>query len=140
MLLNALVWYKLNYPYKGIFCIRGNKMGKELEKVKDKKNTLKINGKEREIRFNFSAWATLEEEYGGLKNLGNLQKEIEDRPFKTLPHLIYIGLVDKEGVDEKTVLDDYGIGDIEYIGKVVEDALENSLPTEEKKAEKEAKK
>ena len=115
-------------------------MGKELEKVKGKKHTLKINGKEREIRFNFSAWATLEEEYGGIKNLGNLQKEIEDRPFKTLPHLIYIGLVDKEGVDEKTVLDDYGIGDIEYIGKVVEDALEDSLPEEEKKAGKEAKK
>ena len=53
-------------------------MGKELEKVKGKKHTLKINGKEREIRFNFSAWATLEEEYGGIKNLGNLQKEIED--------------------------------------------------------------
>ena len=33
----------------------------ELEKVKEEKVTLKIKGKEREIRYGFSAWAVIEE-------------------------------------------------------------------------------
>ena len=43
-------------------------MAKELEKVDSKKVTIKIKGKERELKFGFSAWAKLEREYGGIKN------------------------------------------------------------------------
>ena len=111
----------------------------ELEKVKEEKVTLKIKGKEREIRYGFSAWAVIEEELGGLDNLDKLQEQVEKHPFKTIPHLIYIGLVDKEGVEESTVLDEYGLGDIEKITKVFEKALYGSLPDSEKKAVKEAK-
>jgi hypothetical protein len=115
-------------------------MGKELDNVRGEKVTLKIGGKEREIKFGFSAWAILEKEYNGLKNLEKLQKEVEERPFNTLPHLLYIGLVDKEGVTEETILDDYGLGDIELISDVFNRAIYGSLPTETKKAVKEAKK
>jgi hypothetical protein len=111
----------------------------ELEKVKEEKVTLKIKGKEREIRYGFSAWAVIEEELGGLDNLDKLQEQVEKFPFKTIPHLIWIGLVDKEGVTEETVLDDYGLGDVEQIVKVFEKALYGSLPEDTKKAEKEAK-
>lgn len=115
-------------------------MAKELEKVKAEKVTLKIKGEEREIRFGFSAWGVLEKEYGGIKNILKLQKEVEERPFETLPHLLYIGLVDKDGVDEATILDDYGLADIEYISEIFAKALYGSLPeVEGKKAEKEAK-
>jgi hypothetical protein len=116
-------------------------MGKELEKVKSEKVTLVIHGVEREIRFGFSAWAKLEEEYGGLQNLEKMQKQIEERPFKYIPHLLFIGLVDKEGVTEENILDDYGLGDIEMISDVFNRALYGSLPVEEKskKAAKEAK-
>jgi hypothetical protein len=115
-------------------------MANELEKVDSKKVTIKIKGKERELKFGFKAWAILEREYGGIKNILNLQKEVEERPFETLPHLVYIGLVDKEGVDEETVLDDYGLNDIEYISNKFAEALYGSLPeVEEKKAGKEAK-
>ena len=111
----------------------------ELDKVKSEKVTLKIHGKEREIKYPFSAWAVIEEELGGLDNLDKLQEQVEKHPFKTIPHLIYIGLVDKEGVEEATVLDEYGLGDIEMITKVFEKALYGSLPEETKKAVKEAK-
>ena len=115
-------------------------MAKELEKVDSKKVTIKIKGKERELKFGFKAWAILEREYGGIKNILNLQKAVEERPFETLPHLIYIGLVDKEGVEEESVLDDFGFNDIEYISNKLAEALYGSLPeVDEKKAGKEAK-
>ena len=122
-------------------------MGKELEKVNAEKVTLKIHGEEREIKFGFSAWAVLEREYNGLKNLAKLQKEVEERPFGTLPHLLYIGLVNKKPIEkdgevyeitEKNILDDYGLSDIEYISDVFNRAIYVSLPTDEKKAVKEA--
>ena len=117
-------------------------MGKELDNVRGEKVTLLIKGKEREIKFGFSAWAKLEEEYGGLKNLTKLQKEVEERPFNTLPHLLFIGLVekDKEGVTEENILEDYGLADIEYISDIFNRAIYGSLPVDEKKAVKEAKK
>ncbi len=115
-------------------------MAKELEKVDSKKVLIKIKGKERELKFSFKAWAILEREYGGIKNIVKLQKEVEEKPFETLPHLIYVGLVDKEGVEEDNVLDDFGFGDIEYISERLTEALYGSLPeVEEKKAGKEAK-
>lgn len=115
-------------------------MAKELEKVDSKKVTIKIKGKERELKFGFKTWAILEREYGGIKNITKLQKAVEERPFETLPHLIYIGLVDKEGVEEDNVLDEFGLGDIDYISNKFAEALYGSLPEEEeKKAEKEAK-
>jgi hypothetical protein len=115
-------------------------MAKELEKVDSKKVTIKIKGKERELKFGFKAWAILEREYGGIKNIIHLQKAVEERPFETLPHLLYIVLVDKEGITEETILDDYGLADIEYISEQFAKALYGSLPeVEEKKAGKEAK-
>lgn len=112
----------------------------ELDKVKSEKVTLFIKGKEREIKYGFSAWAVIEEEIGGLDKLEELQKQVEKYPFKTIPHLIWIGLVDKEGVTEETVLDDYGLGDVELITEVFAKALYGSLPQDTKKAVTEAKK
>ena len=111
----------------------------ELDKVQGEKVTLFIKGKERELKYSFSVWAVIEKEIGGLDNLEKLQKKIENFPFQTVPHLIYIGLADKEGITEETVLDDYGLGDIEFISKKLEQALYGSLPEETKKAVKEAK-
>jgi hypothetical protein len=111
----------------------------ELDKVKSEKVTLKIKGKEREIKYGFSAWAVIEKEIGGLDNLDKLQEQVEKFQFKTIPHLIYIGLQDKEGITEENVLDDYGLGDVEMIVKVFEQALYGSLPEDSKKAVKEAK-
>lgn len=111
----------------------------ELDKVQNEKVTLLIQGKEREIKFGFSAWAKLEKEYGGIKNLDKLEEQIENKPFETLPHLLFIGLVDKEGVTEDNILDDYGMGDIDKIGEVFNRAIYGSLPNDEKKAVKEAK-
>ncbi len=114
-------------------------MGKELNNVRGEKVTLFIKGKEREIKFGFSAWAILEKEYGGLKNLEKLQKQVEEMPFNTLPHLLYIGLVDKEDVTEENILDEYGLADIEIVSEVFNRAIYGSLPVDEKKAVKEAK-
>lgn len=104
----------------------------ELENVKGEKVTLFIHGKEREIRFGFSAWAKLEEEYGGLKNLEKMQEQIEDKPFTYIPHLLFIGLVDKEGVTEENILDEYSLKDIQMISEVFNKALNGALPQEAK--------
>lgn len=107
---------------------------KELDKVQNEKVTLKINGEEREIIFNFSAWGKIEKEFGGLKNLeSKIQEKIENEAFTIIPHLIFIGLQNKEGVTEENVLDDYGLGDVEMITKVLMKALYGTLPQESKK-------
>ena len=127
-------------------------MGKELENVKAGKVTLFIQGKEREIKFGFSAWAKLEEEYDGIQNLDKMQQQIEEKPFKYIPHLLYIGLVDKSGfVDEKgneypevtedNILEEYGLNDVQMITEVFSRAIYGSLPQtdENSKTEVEAK-
>ena len=121
----------------------------ELEKIKPEKVTLFIHGKEREIKFNFSAWAKLEKEFGGLKNIDKLEKDIEERPFEVIPHLIFLGLVDKSPfiddsgkevqITEGNVLDDYGLADMQKITAVFQKALYGALPPDEgKKVEMEA--
>lgn len=114
-------------------------MGKELEKVKAEKVTISINGEERELKFGFRQWAILEDEMGGLKNLDKLEKQIEEKPFNTLPHLFYIALTNKEGVTEENILDDYGLQNIEELAEKFNKLVYGSLPAEEKKAVKEAK-
>ena len=92
------------------------------EKVNAEKVFLKVHGVDREIKFSFSAWAILEKEYDGLKNLAKLQKEVEERPFNTLPHLLYVGLVDKSPIvngeevfeiTEENILNDVMLEDLE---------------------------
>ena len=61
-------------------------------------------------------------------------------PFNTLPHLLYVGLVNKEGVTEDNILNDYGLNDIDIVSDIFNRAIYGSLPTEEKKAVMEAKK
>lgn len=112
---------------------------KELDKVKSEKITLFIHGKDREIKFGFSAWGQLEKEYGGVKNLDRMEKDIEEKPFEKIPHLLFIGLKDKSSftdskgnkypeVTEDNILDDYGMNDIQMISEVFTKALYGSLP------------
>ena len=67
-----------------------------------------------------------------------MEQDIQEKPFETIPFLIYIGLQDKEGVTEENVLDDYGMGDIQKVSEALYSALYGSLPKaeEEKKAER----
>lgn len=109
-------------------------MSEELEKITHEDVFLKIAGKERKIKFGFSAWAKIEQKYGGLQNLGNIQKDIQEKPFETIPELIYLALSDKDGVDKDTMLDDYGLADMEMIAGKLTAAMYGSLPQEKKKA------
>jgi hypothetical protein len=125
---------------------------KELDKVQPEKVTLFIHGKEREIKFGFSAWGKLEKEYGGIQNIDKLQKQIEETPFETIPHLLFLGLKDKSAytdskgnkypeVTEENILEDYGMADIQKVTEVFTKALYGSLPQgdeTEKKPETEA--
>jgi hypothetical protein len=114
--------------------IMEEKNSTELSKVEPKKIFVKINGQDREIKFNFRAWAVLQEEYDGLNNFDKLQSDMEKKPFTTLPHLIWIALVDKEGLNEEHILDDYGLGDVEELSKKIEYAMSYSLPESKKKS------
>ena len=122
---------------------------KELNKVMSDKVTLFIHGKEREIKFGFSAWAKLEKEYKGIQNLDKMQKQIEETPFETIPHLLYLGLKDKsaftdsEGnkypeVTEENILEDYGMADIQKVTEIFSRALYGSLPQNSKTEKKPA--
>lgn len=110
------------------------KKSTELSKVEPEKIFVKIDGQDREIKFNFRAWAVLQEEYDGLNNFDKLQSDMEKKPFTTLPHLIWIALVDKEGLNEEHILDDYGLGDVEELSKKIEYAMSYSLPESKKKS------
>ena len=116
---------------------------KELNSIAPEKVMLKIHGKEREIKFDFSAWAKLEKEYGGIKNFAKMQKQISEEPFNTVPHLLFIGLKDKSAytdsdgnkypeVTEENILEEYGIGDLKKITSIFSKALYGSLPEEMK--------
>lgn len=108
-------------------------MSNELDKVAEEKVTLMIGGKEREIKFGFSTWGKLTKEFGGLDKLDKLQEEVEKDPFTIIPKLIWIALKDKEGLEEETFLDEYGIADIGVVTEAFQKALYGSLPKDGKK-------
>lgn len=105
----------------------------ELEDVKTEKVTITIKGKERELRFGFSAWAELERKYGNFQNFSMLEEDMKARPFETLPQLVYIGLVDKSGVTKENCLDEYSMADIQELMTKVMTAFTKSLPQDDKK-------
>lgn len=102
----------------------------DLEKIEPKKHTLFIGGKERELKFNFSAWKEIEKKYGSVNNLAQLTKDMSEKPFQTLPEIVYIALTDKEGVTRDDCLDDFGMKEMQEITNVVSLALKESLPKE----------
>lgn len=113
----------------------------ELEKIEPKKTVLKIGGRERELKFNFSAWKEIEKKYGSVNNIEALVKDIQEKPFQTLPEIVYITLTDKEGLDKENCLDEFCMRDMQDITDTVTKALLNSLPTDmvsKKKAVKKA--
>lgn len=120
----------------------------ELNKVKKSDCKLMIGGKERLIRFGFSAWAKLEEKYGSIQNIERLEKEMEEKPMTHLIELCWIGLQDKEVYNEEgkrtgkqlnkdTLLDEYTVADVQSISEIVMGALYGSLPVSTEKREKE---
>ena len=94
----------------------------ELEKIEPKKTVLKIGGRERELKFNFSAWKEIEKKYGSVNNIEALVKDIQEKPFQTLPEIVYITLTDKEGLDKESCLDEYGMREMQ--DRQMEDALD----------------
>lgn len=111
-------------------------MSEELEKIEPTKTSIKVKGKERELRFSFSAWAEIERMYGGVANFTRIEKDVQEKPFQTLPKLAYIGLVDKTGVEEEHCLDDYSMAEIEEVAQIIFNTLAGSLPQDKKKLKK----
>ena len=100
----------------------------ELEKIKPEKVTIKIQGREREIKFTFSTWARIEKEYGGLDNLDKLFSNLDTMPYTTILNVLWLGLQDKEGLDEETFLDEYSVSDVPMITEKFNKAFSSSLP------------
>lgn len=110
-----------------------NETNVELNKVKPSDVKLMLGGRERELKFSFSVWAKLQDEYKSVSNFDKIEIDLRERPFTTIPHLIWLGLKDRDGLTEETVLDDYDITDMDYISEVVSKALYGSLPENKKK-------
>ena len=102
----------------------------ELEKIEPKIYSLKIAGKDREIKFNFSAWREIEKKYGSVNNVQQLVQDMSEKPFQTLPEIVYMALVDKEGVTAEDCLNDYSMAEMKDITEIVSNALKASLPSE----------
>jgi hypothetical protein len=102
----------------------------ELEKIEPKIYSLKIAGKDREIKFNFSAWREIEKKYGSVNNVQQLVQDMSEKPFQTLPEIVYMALVDKEGVTAEDCLNDYTMVEMKSIVEIVSEALKSSLPSE----------
>lgn len=102
----------------------------ELEKIEPKIYSLKILGEDREIKFNFSAWREVEKKYGSVNNVQQLVQDMSERPFQTLPEIVYMALVDKEGVTPEDCLNDYTMAEMKGIVETVSEALKSSLPSE----------
>ena len=102
----------------------------ELEKIEPKIYSLKIAGKDREIKFNFSAWREIEKKYGSVNNVQQLVQDMSEKPFQTLPEIVYMALVDKEGVTAEDCLNDYSMAEMKDITEIVSSALKASLPSE----------
>ena len=103
-------------------------MSEELENITEKKATLLIGGKERELAFRFSAWQKIEEKFG---NIQDVFSAVQKKPFTVLPELIYIGVIDKTGIKEADVLqflDQYGLEDLKDILTTVKAAMIASQP------------
>lgn len=100
----------------------------ESTKLEAEKATMFLHGKEREFKFNFSAWKVIEDEINGLDNIDKLEKEIEQKPFKTLSHLMFLALQDKEGITEENIFDEKDISDMNEISSVFSKAFYGSLP------------
>ena len=105
-------------------------MSNDLFDVKQDKVTLKLKGKEREIKFSFSAWAKIEQKFGSLKNVDKLFDDLDTMPYSTIQSLLWFGIVDKSGLEEETYLDEYTVKDIPYIQERFFKAFFGSLPIE----------
>ena len=96
--------------------------------------TIRIKGKNRILKYNFSAWKELEKKYEGKGELfETLQKEITEKPFQTIPYLIFIGCQDKEGITEDNILDEYGLADVKMLSDKFYSTIFGSLPKSEEK-------
>lgn len=72
----------------------------KLEQVIPGKFTIRIKGKDREIKFGNLALAKIERKYGSVTNFKALEKDMETKPMETLPWLLSICMKDKEGIGE----------------------------------------
>lgn len=127
---------------------------KELEKIERKGHFIKVSVRdekhegalvevEREIRFNFYAWAELEKKYGSINNLKAMQNDLQERPFQMLPEIVYIALTDKSGIDKNNLsecLSGYDFSNFQNLIDEVSNALIESLPQDNKKKAKAEKK
>lgn len=113
----------------------------EGELFEDEKKEIIVNGKKLEIKYRLFAWKQLEKKYGGLDNIENLEKDIDNHALETIPFLVWIGLdkaireeFESMGLNSENFLDDIeSIGELEAIGKIVVDALFESVKNDDKK-------
>lgn len=71
----------------------------ELSAVVPNEFFIELGGKKRQIKFGNLTLARIEEKYGTVMDFDALQKDMTEKPMKTIPWLLSITLKDKEGLD-----------------------------------------
>lgn len=71
----------------------------DAKKVKPSEFYVELAGKKRRVLFGNYALLQIEEKYGSAYDLEKVEKDIEEKPMKTLPFLLSICMIDKEGFE-----------------------------------------
>lgn len=111
----------------------------ELETVVPRVYEIFIGGKTRRVKYNYRAWARIEEAYGSIQEA---LKPFRDKPLSVLPELLFYGIVQdpEEKITPETVadwIDEYSLPELTGILNVVKAAINGSMIKGEKKEEKE---
>ena len=104
----------------------------EFSRVAPSEHTITIKGKKRRIKFGNYALAQVEKKYGSLKNFNQLQSDMSEKPMATLPWLLSITCLDKDGIDNLTgdelfvIMDEENIS-IRELMEVIAEAMTDSM-------------
>ena len=109
-------------------------MSDELNEIKEKKFTIKLNGKDRKIKFGFGAWGDIEEKFDGIESVMDALKK---KPFTVIPQLLTFSIIrekDETITDENVIawLDEYDDMDIQTVMTVIVEAITASIPNNAK--------
>lgn len=107
----------------------------ELDAVIPRVYEIFIGGKTRRVKYNYRAWARIEETYGSVQEA---MKPFRETPMKMLPELLFFGIVQEEGdvITPKMVedwIDDFDLPTLTGILNTVRSAISGSMVKPEKK-------
>ena len=107
----------------------------ELDAVIPRVYEIFIGGKTRRVKYNYRAWAKIEERYGSIQEA---MRPFREKPMSMLPELLFFGIVAEHGEDispeqVEEWIDEFALPELTGVLNVVRSAISGSMVKEEKK-------